>query len=535
MLDADSVHSYTSLEEKQIVSRIWKKDPSLWLNKTVDIQSNTGWLDSVKWIETKREFFEEFSIKFKDRKFKTVVLIGMGGSSLTSFVLSSLFAKYQVDTKFVVLDTIVASFVESLSQKLDYANTLFIIASKSGKTLETNILYEYFYNQVVLKNGYERAGSFFVAITDNGSDLHTIAKESNFSDIFLNPSDIGGRFSALSYFGIIPALCMGISVSSVISVISKMMDSCSERVSITDNPAINLALYLISNQKNNRNKLTFLFSSSLQSFGYWIEQLIGESLGKDGLGIVPIVEEPVVLTEQYGVDRCFVYYRLSSDKNDKNDLIFEKLKHMGIPVYMIDIESYMDIWAEFFRWKFTVVATSIMLNVNPFDQPDVLLSKKYTNNALIEKLSHPVLFSSDVKSELINMLHNVDKYSYVAILPFLEYSDELSCSIQRLRRVIVSKFGLATVVGYGPKYLHSTGQLFKGGLDSVKVIQIFKQFKEDINIPNYKYTFGELLNAQVMGDFKALKERGREVVLWEITEDAIESIDEITVFLEETV
>ena len=208
---------------------------------------------------------------------------------------------------------------------------------------------------------------------------------------------------------------------------------------------------------------------------------------------------------------------------------------MGIPVYMIDIESYMDIWAEFFLWKFTVVATSIMLNVNPFDQPDVLLSKKYTKSALIEKISHPVLFSSDVKSELINMLHNVDKYSYVAILPFLEYSDELSCSIQRLRRVIVSKFGLATVVGYGPKYLHSTGQLFKGGLDSVKVIQIFKQFKEDINIPNYKYTFGELLNAQVMGDFKALKERGREVVLWEITEDAIESIDEITVFLEETV
>ena len=208
---------------------------------------------------------------------------------------------------------------------------------------------------------------------------------------------------------------------------------------------------------------------------------------------------------------------------------------MGIPVYMIDIESYMDIWAEFFRWKFTVVATSIMLNVNPFDQPDVLLSKKYTNNALIEKLSHPVLFSSDVKSELINMLHNVDKFSYVAILPFLEYSDELCCSIQRLRKVIVSKFGLATVVGYGPKYLHSMGQLFKGGLDSVKVIQIFKQFKDDINIPNYNYTFGELLNAQVMADFRALKERDREVVLWKITEDAIESIDEITVFLKETV
>ena len=535
MLDGDSVHTYTLLEEKQIVSRIWGKDPSLWSNKIVDIQGNTGWLDSVKWIENKCTLLEKFSAEIKDRKFKTVVLIGMGGSSLTSFVVSSLFVTNEVETKFVILDTIVAPSVESLHQKLDYANTLFIIASKSGETLETNILYEYFYNQVVIKNGYEKAGRFFVAITDDGSHLHTIAKESNFSNIFLNPSDIGGRFSALSYFGIVPALCMGVSVTSVVSVVSKMILSCGETVSITDNSAINLALYLASNQKNNRNKLTFLFSSSIQSFGYWIEQLIGESLGKDGSGIVPIVEEPVVLTPQYGIDRYFIYYRLSSDKNDRNDLIIKKIKRMGIPVYIIDIESCMDIWGEFFRWKFAVVVTSIMLCVNPFDQPDVLLSKKYTKNALMENFVPNILVSSNVKSELINMLQNANKFSYVAILPFLQYTDDLRCSIQRLRKLIVSEFGLATVVGYGPRFLHSTGQLFKGGLDSVKVIQIFKQYKEDIDIPNYKYTFGALLNAQIIGDFKALKECGREVVSWEISGDVIESIDAITRALEETV
>ena len=439
------------------------------------------------------------------------MLLGMGGSSLGPEVLRQTIGSTPHFPELIVLDSVVPDQVLAVRGAVDPAKTLFLFSSKSGSTIEPNTCYAYFRDLVEKAVGAERAGDHFAAITDAGTSLAALAAAHGFRKVFLNSSDIGGRYSVMSYFGLVPAALAGIDVDKLLARANRMKDSCLQGVPAVRNPGARLGAIMGLLAWQGRDKATLVTSPSISSFGLWAEQLLAESTGKEGTGIIPIAGEPLGLPGEYGDDRLFVYLRLEGDDNEETDLAMESLQRSGHPVVRIDLHDEYDIGAEFFRWEFATAVAGHILKVNPFDQPDVQAAKDMTD-VVLERFRctgslQGTIGPSGSPSELLAQFKPGD---YLAVLVYAAETPGLNKSLQTLRRKVMQRCGIATTVGYGPRYLHSTGQLHKGGPASGLFLQLTTDHSREVDIPGQGFGFGLLADAQAAGDMQALQERGSE-------------------------
>ena len=442
---------------------------------------------------------------------KHVVLLGMGGSSLGPEVLSQCFGGRDGFPELIVLDSTLPSRIRTVLETIDPARTLFLVSSKSGATIEPNMLYKLFRSLVEDAVGPAEAGKSFVAVTDPGTPLDDLAERDGFRRTFRNPSDIGGRYSVLSYFGLVPAALIGSDLRTLLKRAIAMRSVCGPEVRASANPGAWLGALIGGLARSGRDKLTILTSPSLTPFGPWVEQLAAESLGKNGIGVVPIVGEPPVAPELYGDDRHFVYLKLAGEDSDVDTLAEDLALHRH-PVIRYELEDLSELGAEFYRWEFAIATAAAVMGVNPFDQPDVQRAKDLSRHALDRFESDglaPDLSPCGSPSALVATAKQGD---YIAIVAYVEQTAETDRALNRLRSAITSQYRVPTTLGYGPRYLHSTGQLHKGGPDSVAVLMLTAPHASDIEIPGEKYTFGVLADAQAASDLEALKIAGRRAV-----------------------
>ena len=435
-----------------------------------------------------------------------------------------------------VLDSTVPSQVKSFEERVDLEHTLCIVASKSGTTTEPLVFQKYFFERMRQVKG-EQAGENFIAITDPGSLLERVAKELKFRHIFPGVPEIGGRYSALSNFGLVPAVLMGVNIEHFIQRAERMRHSCDSTVPVAENPGVELGAALGTLAKANRDKITFIISPALSNFGAWLEQLIAESTGKEDKGIVPIDDEPFGEITSYGDDRFFAYIRYVEGADSKQDDKVEALKEAGHPVIQIDVADLINLGQEFFRWEIATATAGAIMGINAFDQPNVQESKEYTRLYLEEFKKNgqlpaecPVVTERDIRifvdegnrqalegaSTLEHIiaaqLNRVQSGDYVAINAYVERTPSVHDSFQSIRTMVRDAKRVATTLGYGPRLLHSTGQLHKGGQNSGVFIQVTSDVAQDFAITGEPYSFGVLAAAQALGDMKSLNSRNRRVI-----------------------
>ena len=515
-------------EKNNFVNRLWSKDTSLW-KKNADHQKQIagalGWMGVLDWIEPRITEMLDFSEEIKKAGFKDVVLLGMGGSSLASEVFRLSLPSKKGYPKLHVLDSTDPHWVFSIEKAVEkISKTLFLVSSKSGTTTEPLAFYHYFFDKT------KQNGSQFVAITDPGSYLESVAKEKKFRKIFLNPSDIGGRFSALSYFGLVPAALSGKDVQGLFHSARKMMQAC-KNSSVADNPGVQLGVILGELSKIGRNKMTLIFPKAVESLGLWIEQLVAESSGKEGKGIIPIAGEPGSSLTRYGNDRVFITLHVGKKKDAKIQKLFSSLKKKQHPVIELQMNKPEDLGAELFRWEIATAAACSVLNINAFDQPDVQAAKDLTK-VILKKLestgSLPQLEThlqekqfqitlsqathSHPQSTLRDFFNHMKPGDYFGILAFLPFDSKVDQELNQLRVLLRDLTGSATLFGYGPRYLHSTGQLHKGGDNNGVFIVLSAATQKDMPIPNQPFSFAQLESAQALGDFQALDRQGRRAI-----------------------
>jgi len=516
-----------ALQKQNIAGRLWAQDPTLWKSDAAiqeKIKNRLGWLNLVEDMPKLIEELTDFSTSIKAAGFKDVFLLGMGGSSLCPEVLKQTFSSAPGYPRLTVLDTTDPKTIQNAETSCELKKTLFILASKSGSTIEMLSLYRYFSAKLQTIVGAD-IGSQFVAITDAGSPLEHIAVEKKFRHVFTTPSDVGGRYSALTYFGLLPAALLGMELNPFRESAEAMVQDCAASQPVSQNPAILLGAILGKLSEAGRNKLTFIASTSLSYFGIWAEQLIAESTGKEGKGLIPIDHEGLGDPAVYGNDRLFVYLRLQSDDCRQLDHVFSALQKAGHPVVQIDLKTRNDLAGEFFRWEMATAVTGLILKVNPFDEPNVSESKDNTMAVLTQfektgQLVFPpaqnyeggIALSGDIGAQpnpelaqtLDTFLKHANENSYVALMAYFASSKKYHALLQTLRIKIRDKYHLATTLGYGPRFLHSTGQLHKGGKRNGLFIQFTIDEKVDLAIPEASYSFGVLKRAQALGDFHSL-------------------------------
>lgn len=525
----EATETLAEMQRLEVVKRIWAKDPTVWkedLSQQRELTDRLGWLHVIETMGPRLDKLKSFADSTIAAGFRDVVLLGMGGSSLSSEVFRLVFGSAPGHPQLHVLDSTVPSTVYSITRSIDPAQTLFIVSSKSGTTVETISFLKYFYDLVECRKG-SRGGDNFIAITDPGTPLTILAKERGFRYIFLNPADVGGRFSALSLFGLVPAALMGMDLDLLLHRANGMAQACAPGVPLRDNPGAWLGAVLGALTQAGRDKLTLMVSPSLSSFGLWVEQLIAESLGKDGKGIIPIAGEPMDSPHVYGEDRVFVYLRLERDDNAALDVHAQTLEDSGQPVLCLELKDRYDLGAEIFRWEFAIAVAGAVLGVHPFNQPNVQESKDNTAELLqtySEKGSLPEIASVGSLTELLAQARLGD---YLALMAFVEQSPEADAALQELREVVLNTYRLPTMVGYGPRYLHSTGQLHKGGGDNVLLVQFTSDIAPDLQVPGKNYTFGTLAAAQAIGDFQALERRGRRIARVHLDRDVVAGLSEV--------
>jgi transaldolase / glucose-6-phosphate isomerase len=476
-----------------IVGRIWRKDHTVWKPQASEISTRLGWLEAPELMRERVAELEMFAKEAATDGFSHAVLLGMGGSSLAPEVVAKTLGATEGSIAVTVLDTTHPAAIASLESSLDISKTLFLVASKSGTTVETVSHLAYFYEK--LKDGGQ-----FVAVTDAGTPLEGLARERDFRSVFLNPSDIGGRYSALSLFGLVPAALMGIDLNELLEGAEEMACACARCVPCGDNPGVWLGAVMGEAGLAERDKLTILSAEGMESFGGWIEQLIAESTGKEGRGIVPVVGEELGAAEVYGDDRLFIS---AGDVDGSLDAI-EQARH---PVVRLTDAKSARLGAEFFRWEFAAAVAGHVLGINPFDQPNVSEAKEATRRAL-ETTDSETTQAGDIDG----LLHDLQPRDYVSLQAYLSPTPESARALQLARLAIRDRHRVATTVGFGPRFLHSTGQLHKGGPANGAFIQVVDRPDEDFVIPGAPYTFGELIEAQATGDLYALRRRGRRVV-----------------------
>jgi transaldolase/glucose-6-phosphate isomerase len=515
--------------------RIWSKDAALWTNTSE--AEWLGWLDIIERQLEDSERFPEVEQNVRAGGFSDIVLLGMGGSSLCPEVLSKSFAPVRGMPPLHVLDSTDPGQVLSVERRVNLARTLFIVASKSGSTLEPNIFKQYFYERA------QRNGGQFWAITDPGSKMEQAAKDEKFARIFYGVPSIGGRYSALSDFGMVPAAAIGLDVRRLLTTARTMAETCSE--SSRENPGVQLGVFLGTLAKAGRNKLTIICSPGIHDLGAWMEQLIAESTGKDGKGIVPVDREPLGPPPVYGADRVFAYLRLDDEADPSQDASIAELEEAGQPVVLISVANFYQLGAEFFRWEIATAVAGSILGINPFDQPDVEASKIETRkltSAFEQKGSlpseNPLFEEHDIKvfgdtpdlslkAILKRQLSDIDPSGYVALLAYINMTDANEEVLTSMRRLIRDRTKAATCLGFGPRFLHSTGQAYKGGPPGGVFIQITSDDAEDIAVPGQKYTFGVVKAAQAQGDLAVLRERKRRWLRLHLSKDVGAGLTEV--------
>jgi glucose-6-phosphate isomerase/transaldolase/glucose-6-phosphate isomerase len=501
-----------ALEQADVVGRIWQKDHTVWQPEPAEITNRLGWLDVIDSMTAEAATLTSFAGEIKRAGFRHIVLLGMGGSSLAPEVFRQTFGRIKGYPELIVLDSTVPAVIQEVTGAIEMSGILFLVASKSGNTLETGALYGYFREMVTAAVGQELAGDHFVAITDPGTSLAEKAVAAGFRRSFLNPPDMGGRYAALSYVGLVPAALMGIDIGALLSRASEMHRDCLPGGPLSRNPGAWLGVILGSLARQSRDKLTLLISPELAGFGLWVEQLVAESTGKKGQGIVPVIGEPVMSPEYYGNDRYFVYVRLDGDNNTENDAAIGQLAKAGYPTVTINLSDRYDLGAEFFRWELATAVAGAMLKVNPFYQPDVEATKRATLELLHTSSDDSNSFHSDDIAAFGDLLAKTGEGSYLAILVYLPPTAGLTDELTELRRRVLEKYHITTTLGYGPRYLHSTGQLHKGGPDRCSFLQLTAEHTDDFSIPGSNYTFGRLVNTQAAADRQTLLDLARNVV-----------------------
>jgi transaldolase/glucose-6-phosphate isomerase len=500
------------LQQAEAPKRVWSKDESFWVPGT-EPQKWMGWLNVPEKMLEQADRLEE-KAKAAQADYSDVVVLGMGGSSLCPDVLRSTFGALPGHPRLHVLDTTDPGTVLALRQQLDLERTLFIASSKSGGTTETLSHLAYFWEEVRADGGHKREWHF-AAITDPGSPLERLAAERDFRWIYLNPPDIGGRYSALSYFGLVPGALMGLDVRELLERTNEMAHSCDAAVQVEKNPGIWLGAVLGELGLGGRNKVTLLVSPRVAALGYWLEQLLAESTGKQGKGLVPIEGEPVGEPRAYGPDRLFVHVRVNGEPEDE---AVRALIAAGQPVVTLVMRDELDLGGEFLRWELATAVAGSVLGINPFDQPNVQESKDNTKRVLAEyeakgRLPEASAVAPDAAGRAVaELLHQAKDGAYLAAMAYTARTDTSEDALRRIRIRARDASRLATTAGYGPRFLHSTGQLHKGGPPVGLFLQVVQQDEVDVPVPGQPYGFSTLKQAQALGDLQSLQSRNYPVV-----------------------
>jgi len=522
------------------VRRLWQRDATLWTG--TDEAEWLGWLGiSEDQLAQHDNVLGKATDDAKKGGFSDILLLGMGGSSLCPEVLRMTYGKIAGFPELHVLDSTDPAQIKSFDDKIDVAKTLFIVSSKSGSTLEPNIFKQYFFERVKQALGAEKAGSRFIAITDPGSKMQKVAEADKFRHIFFGLPSIGGRYSALSNFGMVPGAVMGLDTKKFLERTEEMVQACASCVPVEENPGVILGLILGSAAKSGRDKVTIVTSPGIYDLGAWLEQLLAESTGKQGKGIIPVDREALGAPELYGNDRVFAYLRLESEPDPKQDAKIEALEKAGHPVVRIRLTDTYDLGQEFFRWEIATAVAGSILEINAFNQPDVEASKIVTRNLTTEyektgslPTEKPILDDKGVKlftddknaaelakaagfeKSLVAYLKahfgRIKSGDYFALLGYIQMNDQHEKQLQEIRHAVRDKKRVATCLGFGPRFLHSTGQAYKGGPNSGVFLQLTCDDAKDLPVPGQKYTFGVVKAAQARGDFQVLEERGRRVL-----------------------
>ncbi len=509
------------------VARLWNRDKTLWSD--TDEDKWLGWLDIAAKQLADRARFARLSADIRARGFEHAVLLGMGGSSLCPEVLSLTFGRQPGFPQLHILDSTDPAQVRAVEAAVDPKTSLYIVASKSGSTLEPNVFKQYFFEQ----SG--RAGDRFIAITDPGSKMEAVAKADGFWRICYGLPSIGGRYSALSDFGMVAAAVMGIDTGRFLERAVAMAEAC-KNADAAKNPGVSLGLTLGILAKAGHDKLTIAASPGIHDMGAWLEQLVAESTGKNGQAIIPVDREPLAPSATYGSDRVFVYLRFTPAPDAAQDAAIATLKQSGQPVIQIDVSDAYDLGAEFFRWEIATAVAGAVLGINPFDQPDVEASKIETRKLTdqYEATGHlppeaPILeagglkFFTDARNAaalsgqsaaalLRSHLNRIQPGDYFGLLAYIQMTPAHEAALQQLRLAVRDNKHVATCLGFGPRFLHSTGQAYKGGPATGVFLQITCDDPNDLAIPGQTYTFGTVKAAQARGDFDVLAERGRRAL-----------------------
>ncbi len=483
------------------VRRLWSRDSTLWTG--TDEARWLGWLDVGSRQLTDLATLETLQQGVVRDGVRDVVVLGMGGSSLAPEVLSLTYGQQAGFPRLRILDSTVPAQISRLESALDLANTLFVVASKSGSTAEPNAFESYFFDKV-------GSGEQFIAVTDPGSALEEKSRVKHYKGVFSGEPAIGGRFSALSNFGMVPAAAMGLDLARLLAGAQHMAEACGADVSPAANPGVELGVALGVLARAGRDKLTFVATPALRALGAWIEQLVAESTGKNGKGILPVDDEPVGDPEGYGDDRVFVQL----DVEEAPPPAFTE----GHPLIRIRVSSLDELSQEFFRWEIATAVAGSVLELNPFDQPDVEASKLKTRS-LVTRFEEAGELADDIESDAFpsdesirNHLDRLKPGDYFAILAYLEMSEENHQLLRAMRARVRDRKGVATTLGYGPRFLHSTGQLHKGGANQGVFLQLSSDDSQDLAIPDQSLTFGQLKQFQARGDFEVLAERDRRIL-----------------------
>jgi transaldolase/glucose-6-phosphate isomerase len=521
------------------VERLWRRDTSLWTG--TDEDKWLGWLDITQEQIAQVQKFKSIAEDVKRAGFRNALLLGMGGSSLCPEIMSLTFGKIAGFPELFVLDSTDPSQIRAVEKRIDLSKTIFIVSSKSGSTLEPNIFKQYFSDRVTETVDKAEAGKRFIAITDPGSEMQQVAEADHFRQIFFGLPSIGGRYSALSDFGMVPAAVMGVDVARFLNTTQEMVRACGAAAPAAENPGVVLGTILGLAAKSGRDKVTIIASPGIFDLGAWLEQLLAESSGKNGRGLIPVDREPLGPASVYGDDRVFAYLRLETGTDPMQDKAASALEAAGHPVVRIDVADTYSLGQEFFRWEIATAVACSIIGVDAFNQPDVEASKIATLNLTNEyeksgKLpaESPIfqadgikLFTDAKNAEALKTaaagnqslpgylklhLGRVKTGDYFAVLAYIEMNQEHENSLQALRHAIRDNKRVATCLGFGPRFLHSTGQAYKGGPNSGVFLQITCDDAEDLAVPEQKYTFGVVKAAQARGDFEVLAERGRRAL-----------------------
>jgi transaldolase / glucose-6-phosphate isomerase len=528
----------SSLEEwkkNNKVARLWQKDASLWSG--TDESNWLGWLTITEEQLAHIEALKQIAEDVKKARFKHALLLGMGGSSLCPEVLRMTFGRIKGYPELHVLDSTDPAQIKAIEAKVDLKSTICIVSSKSGSTLEPNIYKQYFFERVKAKVGEKEAGNRFIAITDPGSKLQQVAEADRFRKIFMGVPSIGGRYSALSNFGMVPAAVMGLDVAKFLKNTEEMVKACDASSAADSNPGVVLGTILGVAANHGQDKITIVTSPGIFDLGAWLEQLIAESTGKIGKGIIPVDRERLAKPATYGNDRVFAYLRLASKPNKAQDGAVAALEKAGHPVVRITLPNNYNLGQEFFRWEIATAVAGSIIGINAFNQPDVEASKIETKKLTSqyeatgslppespffeekgiklfadEKNAAALKGGAQLADVLKTHLSRLGAGDYFAVLGYITMNPANEKTLQGIRHAVRDKKKVATVLGFGPRFLHSTGQAYKGGPNSGVFLQITCDDAKDLPVPGQKYTFGVVKAAQARGDFAVLAERGRRAL-----------------------